>query len=79
MAVEAFTLGDCRMRTIDKGLLFMEVLISCGSKSKIRDIMKKRNKREKRMTRRKLYHNEDRVSRRKKWINMKNFREGAIT
>lgn len=75
------------MRTIDKGLLFffflgllfMEVLISCGSKSKIRDIMKKRNKREKRMIRRKLYHNEERVSRRKKWINIKNFREGAIT
>lgn len=51
MAVEAFTLGDCRMRTIDKGLLFfflgllfMEVLISCGSKSKIRDIMKKRTR-----------------------------------
>lgn len=31
------------------------------------------------MIRTKLYHNEERVSRRKKWINMKNFREGAIT
>lgn len=57
----------------------MEILISCGSKSKIRDIMKKRNKREKRMIRRKLYHNEERVSRREKWINMKIFREGTIT